>query len=262
MAFDLNSITRGTRDRPPRCVMLGTEKIGKSEFAAHWPSPIFIPIYGEEGIDAIDVNQFPPSQTFEDVLSALRTIMDSDGISTVVIDSSSALEPLIYDYVCRTVGDKNGNPTDTIEKVLGGYAKGFTAALDPWRLITEWLDALRTQKGIASVIIGHVKVKRFDDPEGESYDQYQWDIHEKAASLLTRWADLILFANTKSLVKKEDVGFNREHKTGMDLTGGARFLYTQKRPAHPGGGRGVYGRLPYELPLDYAAFTAAVAAAK
>lgn len=260
MAFDLESITRGTRERPPRCILLGTEKIGKSEFAAHWPNPIFLPIAGEEGIDDIDVPQFPPCRTLEDVFAALQTVRSAEGIGTVVIDSSSALEPILHKYVCHAVGGKDGQPVDSIEKVMGGYGKGFTASLDFWRQITEWLDMLRTEKQIASVIIGHVKVKRFDDPLGESYDHYQWDINERAALQLYRWSDLILFANTKSIVKSEDVGFNREHKTGIDITGGARYLYTQKRPAHPGGGRGVYGRLPYELPLDYNAYMAAIAA--
>jgi len=41
-----------------------------------------------------------------------------------------------------------------------------------------------------------------------------------------------------------------------------RVLYTQKRPAHPGGGRGVYGHLPYELPFDYHTWRAAIKAAK
>jgi hypothetical protein len=113
---------------------------------------------------------------------------------------------------------------------------------------------------MASIIIGHVKVKRFDDPAGDSYDTYMFDINEKAANLIFRWADVILFCSTKTSVKKEDVGFNKEKKRGQDVLGG-RYLFTQKRPAHPGGGRGIYGHLPYELPLDWAAFEAAVSTA-
>jgi len=120
----------------------------------------------------------------------------------------------------------------------------------------QGLDALR-DKGIAVVLIGHVKVKRFDDPLGDSYDQYQFDVHEKVSNSLFRWSDCILFANTKTAVKKEDVGFNKEKKRAVDVTR-ARYLFTQKTPGHPGGGRGVYGRLPYELPLSWDAFTSAV----
>jgi len=45
----------------------------------------------------------------------------------------------------------------------------------------------------------------------------------------------------------------------MDVTGN-RYLFTRKTPAHPGGGRGVYGQLPYELPLQWSAYSEAVAA--
>jgi hypothetical protein len=81
------------------------------------------------------------------------------------------------------------------------------------------------------------------------------------SELLKRWADVILFCNTKVSVKKEgeDTTFSKAKKRGYDLTHGQRFLYTQKRPAHPGGGRGIYGSLAYELPLSWTAFEEAVA---
>ena len=256
LAFNLESITRGKITRPPRIILLGVEKIGKSTWAASWPGAIGLPVKGEEGIDDIDVPAFPPSFSLADLLTGLSSLRQGGhGFQSVFIDSASTLEPLIHDDVCRS----NGN-VDSIEKVGGGYGKGYTMSLSRWRMITEWLDVLRSEQNMASIIIGHVKVKRFDDPAGESYDQYQFDLHDKAASLLYRWADLILFANTKVVVKSEDIGFNKEKKRGLDITGGARFLYTQKNPAHPGGGRGTFGKLPYELPLDYNAFVAAVAA--
>jgi len=257
MTFNLDSITRGSTCRPPRIILLGVEKIGKSTFASGSDAPIFLPIKGEEGIDDLDVAQFPTANTLHDTLTALRTLQtEPHEYGTVVIDSVSALEALVHADVCQ----ENGN-VDSIEKVGGGYAKGYTESLSRWRHITEWLDALRTMRNMASIIVGHVTVKRFDDPAGDSYDQYQFDIHGKAANLLYRWADVILFANTKVVVKKEDVGFNKEKARGIDVTGGARFLYTQKRPAHPGGGRGAYGRLPYELPLDWNSFMDAVTTA-
>lgn len=255
MSFDLNSITRGAQLRPPRMILLGVEKIGKSTFAAGADNPIFLPIKREEGIDAIDVAKFPTAMTFDDVMAAITTLYQEDhDFGTIVIDSASALEPVIWEAVCKAEN------AASIEKVGGGYGKGYTEALGRWMDLMNALDALRTHRNMASIMIGHVKVKRFDDPLGDSYDQYQFDIHEKAANALFRWADSIGFANTKTAVKKEDVGFSKEKKRGVDVTG-ARYLFTRKTPAHPGGGRGAYGQLPYELPLDWQAYTAAVAAA-
>lgn len=258
MAFDLSSIGDGYGIRPPRMILLGTEKIGKSTFAACAPNPCFIPIAGEEGIDDLPVKQFPPSTCFADVTSSLQALYDGGhNFQTVVIDSASTLEPLVWNSVrFRNDGAKS------IETVLGGYGKGYTEALTEWRIITQFLDALRTHQNMASIIVGHVIIKSFNNPEGPDYDRYIADINPKAANLLYRWADAIVFANTKVVVKVEKAGFGKEIGKGIDITSGQRFLYTQKRPAHPGGGRGVYGRLPYELPFSWEHYQAAVATVK
>ena len=254
MGFDLNSIKKGVDHKAPRIVLLGVEKIGKSTFAAGAESAIFLPIKGEEGVDDLDVAKFPRAETFDDVLEAVTTLIrDEHEYKTFVIDSASALEPVIWAKLCEE------SNCDSIEKVGGGYGKGYIEAANKWRSLMDGLDRLRS-KGISVILIGHVKVKRFDDPLGASFDQYQFDLHEKVHLALQRWADSILFANSETIVKTEDVGFNKEKKTGKDLTG-ARWLFTQKRPGHPGGGRGVYGRLPYKLPLDWAAFTSAASEA-
>lgn len=265
MALSLASISKKAQVRSPRIILTGVEKIGKTSFAcgARFDSgrrvqvgindPIVLPIKGEEGADDMPVPKFPTLHTYDEVLEALGVLYTEDvPYKTVVIDSVSALEPLIWDHTSALHG------VEGIEQVGGGYGKGYTEALAQWRELQEGLDALRS-KGIASVLIGHVKVKRFDDPNGDGYDRYQFDVNEKAANLLSRWADVTLFATTKVVVKKEDRGFGQEKKRGIDVTGGSRFLLTQPRPAHPGGGRGVYGQLPYELPLDWSAFAAAVA---
>lgn len=266
MAFNLSSISKGKQIKAPRIIVLGVEKIGKTTFSCGTTfengkivghgsnNPIGIPIKGETGMDDMDIPKFPTSESFDNVLQALASLYEGEhDFRTTVIDSASAMEPIIWDAVCAT------HKVKTIEEVGGGYGKGYTEALGLWRDFLEGLDGLRVHKNMASIIIGHVKVKRFDDPNGESYDQYQFDINDKASNLLFRWADLILFCNTKVVVKKEDKGFGAKKARGIDVGNGQRFLYTQKKPAHPGGGRGVYGQLPYELPLDWNVFQEAVA---
>ena len=268
MSISLDSITKSKQVRAPRMIVLGVEKIGKTSFACgtHFEkgkeisvglnAPIIIPAKGEEGADALDVASFPTCGSYDEIMECIGALYaEKHEHRTVVLDSASAMEPLIWDHLMR-VHNVNG-----IEEIGGGYGKGYIEAVGLWRGILEGLDALRSEKNMASIIIGHVKVKRFDDPAGESYDTYQFDINEKAANLLFRWSDVILFCNTKVVVRKEDKGFGQKSKKGIDTTGGERFLFTQKRPAHPGGGRGVYGQLSYEMPLDWQAFESAVAAA-
>jgi len=254
MAFDLSSISNETRLRAPRILLLGVEKIGKSTFAADASNPIFIPINGEEGVDDIKlpkfvsgetVPQFPVCSHLNEVFECLNTLWNTEHeYQTVVIDSASSLEPIIWQKCCED------NNVKSISDVQGGYNKGREiVAVENWRLMTQYLDALRTTKNMSSIIIGHVKVKRFDDPTAGSFDTYEFAVDKFAAALFYQWADAILFVNTKTVVTKEDIGFNKEAKRGIDISMEQRYLYTQKRPAHPGGGRGSFGQLPYEIPI-------------
>ena len=258
MAFNLASVSNQTRLRAPRIVLLGESKVGKSTLASQAESPIIIQIKNEEGLDDIPCARFPVCSTFQEVMQCISSLYtDNHEYHTVVIDSASALEPLVWQSVCR----RNGN-VDSIEKAGGGYGKGFLFALDEWRQLVEGLDALRSAREMASILIGHTRVRRYDDPLEGSYDRFEWDINTKAESFLFRWADAILFAAFKTVVRHEGVGFNKEVKRAIDITNGARYLYTQRRPGHPGGGRGIWGRLSYELPLSWPALMDAVAAAQ
>jgi len=138
------------------------------------------------------------------------------------------------------------------------FSKGYEEAARVWDELTQGLDYLRKERGVGCVLIGHVRVRTFNDPLVTPYDRYEWDINQKAASLLTKWADCILFARMKSFTSEEGKkGSTKTHAVGS----GERCLYTQERPSHPGGGRGAYGRTEYELPLDYGKWVAAVARA-
>lgn len=250
--FSLKSITRSVVVRPPRMVLLGVEKVGKSTFAAGAPDVVFVPVALEEGIDALDVARFPAVQSFEDLGEVLQELLDGDhAFKTVVIDSASALEPLIYAAVCAEHGKKN------IEDF--GYGKGYTFALEKWRMLMELLDEIRSTRNMAVILIGHVKVKPFNDPERPSYDQYQFDINEKAASALYRWADVIGFANFSVSIVAEEAGFNKKKIKAEDDN--IRYIHTTKSAVHPGGGRGVYGQLEDDVELSWDAFQAAVDAA-
>jgi hypothetical protein len=266
MAMNLASISDASAARAPRIVLLGTEKIGKTTFACGsrvengmvagygLNKPVVMAVRGEEGADGIPVAKFPVARTFDEVQDGIGALFSEDHeYETVVIDSASALEPMLWDKTCSE------HNVGSIEKVGGGYGKGYTEALSHWRKMLDGLDALRNVKNMASIIIGHVKVKSVNNPDTDAYDAYHMDINDKAANLLYRWADLILFANVKVAVRKEDMGFEKKKQRAVEINQGVRYLYTQKRPSHPGGGRGVYGLLPYELPLDWESFETAVA---
>lgn len=252
MAISLKSITKGVAVKAPRIVLVGVEGVGKSTFAAGADSPVIIPMRDEQGVDNIDAHKFPACHSFEDVIGAITSLYQEEHeYRTVIIDSASALEPLIWDAVCREA------KVTKIEDVGGGYGKGYIAAADLWRQVTQGLDALREEKNMASILIGHVITTEFIDPEADPYTTYEMSINKKhAAPHLYRWADCVLFANyEKAAVVTQEGGFNK--KTRRAAGTGKRALYTEKRPAHPGKNR---FNLPYKLPLEWPAFAEALAA--
>ena len=256
MNFNIESIETGKRHLPPRIVLLGTPKVGKTTFACGAHNPIVIPIKGEEGSDDLDVPRFPVVTSLLDLMAALQTLAEqAHTFETVIIDSSSTLEPLVWDHTIANAEAIKGAKPKSIERVGGGYAKGYIAALNHWAQIIECLDYLRNNKNMTSIVIGHVIVKQFNDPMCDPYDQFMWSIHHKAAASFMRWADSVLFAKFESFVSSTTEG---EKKIRKATGAGNRNLYTQERPAHPGGGRGVYGRLPYQMDLTWQAFAEAI----
>jgi hypothetical protein len=248
--MNISEVTKGRKQRAPRMILCGTEKVGKSTFAAGAPEPIFLPIKGEDGIDDLDVARTPLIETYDELMGAIKMLGTEDHeYQTVIIDSVSTLEPIIWEHLCASAG------VDGIEKVGGGFGKGYVEAVGLWRQIMAGLDYLRDEIGMGCILIGHVSVRTFSDPLNESYDVYELDIHKKASGALMRWADSILFANNKVIVKTEEKGGKSRAVQRAE-----RVLFTQRRPAHPGGGRGVYGQLPYEMDLSFGAFAESVKA--
>jgi len=266
MSFNIASLSAEAVINAPRIILLGVEKIGKTSFACGsrvengivsevgLNDPVVIAVKGEEGAGGIAVPKFPVAQSLDDVLEAIGSLYSEEhDRRTVVIDSASALGPIVYDDVCEEFGVTN------VRKVPG-FRTGEAAVQVRWRNILNGLTSLSEDKHMSSILIGHVKVKPFKNPEGENYDTYDFDLDGDVAEMLKRWSDLILFCNTKTVIKVEgeDTKFSKAKKRGLDSSGGQRFVYTQKRPAHPGGGRPPFGRLPYELPLDWASFQEAI----
>ena len=246
----MQQIHRGRRHSPPRLLIYGTEGIGKSTTAAAAPTPIFIPT--EDGLDQIDCASFPLATRLADVESALRSlIQEKHDFETVVIDSADWLERLVWDVLCEQYG------VTSIEKVDGGYAKGYTHALTHWRKLLSDLNTLRNERGMCVILLAHAKVEKFEDPEFSAYDRYSPRLHKHVTALLTEWADAVLFATRKIITKTEEGGFGRERTiaAGLGKDGGERIIRTVGSPACVAKNR---FDLPAELPLSWPALMQAL----
>ncbi len=242
MAISLASISQRNALRAPRLFVYGAEGIGKSSFAAGAPSPIFIQT--EDGLGALDVPHFPLARHIDDVMGAIGALYAEDHeYQTVVLDSVDWADALLW----QDIEAKHE------EKALA-YGKGAVIASERWRELLDGLNALRNDKGMTVILIGHCQIKRFDSPETEPYDRYQPKLQERTSALIREWVDALLFANYRTIVKSTDVGFKQEARRG--ITTGERLLYTAETPAYMAKNR--YS-LPASLPLSFDALAGAIA---
>lgn len=237
MAFDLKSIRKNEALAAPRIMVYGVEGIGKSTFAAGSPSPIFI--LTEDGLGSLQVDHFPLAKSYEDVLAAIDTLYnEKHAFKTVALDSLDWLENMIW----RDVESKH-------EAKELAYGKGAVIAAEKWREVLDGLNALRNDKGMAVILIAHTTVKRYDNPETEPYDRFQPKLQDRSNALIREWCDAVMFANYKTIVKKDDVGFNKTVARGVST--GERMLFTSERPAYMAKNR--YS-LPDSIALSWDAF--------
>lgn len=230
--------TSKSTGKPPRILIYGPQKCGKSTFASLADRPVFI--QAEDGLDAINVDAFPLAHTYQEVLHNLQQLAEQPhDFKTAVVDSVDWVEPLIWAQVCKEHNVKS------IEEVLKGYGKGYVQALNVWREYIEVLDYLRDERGMTVIQIGHAQIKKFENPETDIYDRYELKLHKSAAALLMEHSDIILFANYYVGVKKEEKGMSKDGRKRAVGTG-ERVLYTEERPAFMAGNR--YS-LPAEIPF-------------
>lgn len=239
--------------KPDRILLVGTEGVGKTSFAADAPSPIFI--CAEDGLPPVlgSVARFPEPRTLEDVMEALRVLVrEPHDYRTVVIDTLDWLEPIIHADLCQRHGwvasKKEGAAIEA-----PGYGKGYVAALEEWRRLLAALDVVRAKRGMEVILLAHAQIKNFANPAGDDYARYEAKMNQKAAALIKEWTDVNLFA------VHDEVVSNVKGGKAKGVSSGRRVIHTERCAAWDAKNR--HG-LPEKLPLCYADYAEARAKAQ
>lgn len=231
-------ITRGKIKAAQKVVIYGPEGIGKSTFASKFPDPLFIDTEGST--NHMDVARLPKPSSWTMLLEEVRYVINTPGLcKTLVIDTADWAETLCISEICAR------NHWSGIEDP--GYGKGYVYLADEFgkllNLLTELVD-----RGIHAVLTAHAMMRKFEQPdELGAYDRWELKLQKKTAPIVKEWADMLLFANYKTLVINVDGKGAQKGKNKAQ--GGQRIMYTTHHNCWDGKNR--HG-LPEELPFDFA----------
>jgi hypothetical protein len=259
MAISLASIRRGREDAPLRMIVAGSPGVGKTTFACSAPDPVVIqtedglaPLI-QAGILPESLPRFPLATSYADVMEALGALYQEDHtFKTLVLDSLDWLEPLVWAQCCAD------NGVDSVEKVAGGYGRGYIELDRYWKTVLEGFNALRLERGMNILLTAHTEVKRQESPDTPSFDRYVMKLHKRAHAILEEWADIIGTARFKVLLSTETKGSGRNAQKVHRAVGEQdRVLYLSEKPSVVAKNR--YS-LPGEIALSWEAFAASFSA--
>jgi hypothetical protein len=245
-----NEVSVGKTPHAPRIIIYGEDGVGKSSWAAKAPDAFFMNLEG--GLDELDVNKNKHKLTnWTDFIAWFNDLItEKHEYKTVVIDTITALERFIWAEVCKQFGVKN------IEKVDGGYGRGYRYAMDWWDIFLSGCNKL-TESGIMVILIGHQGVQEIKDPENQTYHRTAPSIHHLPAAMLCQWCDCVFQAKKNFRVQKMEEGFGNSRGIAVAIgqNGGERVIRTIGNCAVVAKNR---YNLPEYLPLDFNAFYSAI----
>lgn len=241
--------------KPPRILIHGPPKVGKSSFFSKAPNPVFVQT--EDGLNGIDAISFPICKDYNSIVSSLNQLLVEDhDFKSVILDSADWTEKLIFEKICKDSGE------NIIARAEGGYGNGYILSLNMWREILDMLDLLNRRKRMLVGIICHSSVIRINNPNHDvPYDVISLKLHTPAkgtgsSNLLQEWVDMIGYCEFKSYIKesgskkKSDVNPStaRIRSSG---NGDERQIFFNGKPQFLAGSR---FKIVSPLPLDWNVF--------
>lgn len=231
-------IIKGRQARPRRILVYGENGVGKSTFAAQFPTPVFLNI--EDGIADLDVDKTHKLNTFPEFAGEISWLIANDTEhQTIIIDTIDWLETLI----CTDVASNAGKAT--VEEIA--FGKGYPLVEKAWHFVINSLTRLWGQ-GRNIIFTCHASVKKFEDPNVSTYSYWSPQLKEKCSGCIAQWCDEVFFARTVVHVIQKEEGFNKTRN--MAIGGVDRVMVTVETASQVAKNR--LG-LPMEMPFSYEA---------
>ena len=227
----LMNISSGKVPKAQKVVLYGVEGIGKSTFASQFPNPLFIDT--EDSTLHMNVQRFDKPTSWTMLLQQVEFVERNKPCQTLVIDTIDWAEE-----ICKRHLMAQGKWTDSSNDY---GAKYIALSKEFGNLLNKLSDVI--DQGIHVVVTAHAWLRKKEEPdEMGAFDRYELKLEKKTAPLVKEWADMVLFANYKTIVITDSKTNSKK------ATGGQRMMFTTHRPAWDAKNR---MGLADELPFDY-----------
>lgn len=202
---------------PPRIVIYGEPKVGKSRWASGAHKPFFIDTEkGHNELHAVmgdayrgyQINSF---DDFNEILNQLR--LKEHDYRTLVIDTVDWLESFIQAHICKVY---EADSIQDAKNKATNYGGGYVKAAELMRDVTRKLDALNRKKKMAIVLVCHANIRKIETPE-ETYERFEMKLEKRCVEVVREWADCLLFMRQEMRESSSGKKINAEK---VILTGG------------------------------------------
>jgi len=217
-------------------IVYGTTGIGKTSFAMEFSQlgPVTFLSVKESGYEDIAQYRAPIKEiTHHDVDSykEILNIVKRVEAGTLVIDSLSGLQQMLFDHVCQTLyngkwdgvkGEKfftnfwNGQRVDSPKEI-----EGLLCLLD---------NCVR--KGVHVILIAHSDINDEPNATGADYKKYVIHLDKGIGKVLEKWAAHIFFMHIDININITEEAVNNKTVLGKAVDLDKRLMYVTQSPGH------------------------------
>ena len=229
----LSQVTTKPKAKPAAIVLAGPPGVGKSSLAGNIPGALALPCGNEDTWELLkstgavpeSLPVFPtPIQSWQHMLEVVNELTTTDhGHKAHIVDTINVIEQFRNQHVCDR--DYAGNWGK--DKGFEMFDQGPRAGMADWRQLLCAFDKMRVARDVRVILLAHIEVRPFRNPEGADYDRYAVGLHKTTWALTHGWADAVLFANYFTAVDVDEKTKRAKGKGGRE-----RVLHTVYSPAY------------------------------